>query len=225
MNRLRSAAVCQLTAPKSAGRVHFNSAAWLYYRRRFGMRPVLLILALAVACLPEPTRDLEVVVPPSAAHPQGWLRPQLRDHPKPGYQSKGAESLAEFIAPEVISKIVVDQYAGPAEEVRHNLTDLPSAAVKYFGPSLVFCKPGPGMSSPEPVWTSTSILTFKSGRIGRLAIASLHPGTDGHFAQPSPTEGAGCFGPDKVPYDSLYVRYVDPDGYSWYFAVPFQRKK
>ncbi len=34
-----------------------------------------------------------------------------------------------------------------------------------------------------------------------------------------------CVGLDKVPVDSLYVRYVDPDGYTWSFAVPLQRKK
>ena len=189
------------------------------------MRTVIVGLSLCAASLTQPAVDVEVVVPPSAAHPQGWLRPQLRDNPKPDYQSKGAESLAEFVAPEVISKIVVDQYAGSPDDVRRNLTDLPTAPAQYFGPSLVFCKPRPGMSSPEPVWTSTSTVTFESGRSGRLAIATLHPGAVSHFAQRSPTEAPGRFGPDKVPYDSLYVKYVDPEGYSWYFAAPFQRKK
>ncbi len=67
------------------------------------MRTVLFGLALCLACLAA-TQDLEVVVPPSAAHPQDWLRPQIRDNPSPGYQGKSAGSLAEFVAPEVISK-------------------------------------------------------------------------------------------------------------------------
>jgi hypothetical protein len=76
------------------------------------LRTVLFGLALCLSCLGE-TPDLEVVVPPSAAHPQDWLRPQIRENPKPGYQGKSVGSLAEFITPEVISKIVGDQYAGP----------------------------------------------------------------------------------------------------------------
>jgi hypothetical protein len=189
------------------------------------MRPVLLVLALFAICQAEPSPDVEVVVPPSAAHPQDWLRPQIRDNPKPDYQGKPADSLAEFVAPEVISKIVVDQFAGPSDDVRRYLTDLPTAVAQYFGSSLVLCKPRPGKSGAALAWTSTSIVTFGSGRSGRLAIATVHPGAVGHFAEPSPTGAPGCLGPDKVPYDSLYVRYVDPDGFSWYFAVPLQRKK
>lgn len=189
------------------------------------MRPVLLGLALCVTCLAEPTPDVEVVVPPSAAHPQSWLRPRIPDNPNPGYRGKSADSLAEFVAPEVISKIVVDQYAGPPDEVRRYLTALPIAAAQYFGPSLVLCKPRAGTSGAALVWTSTSTVTFESGRSGRLAIATVYPSAIGHFAVPSPTEAPGCLGTDKVPFDSLYVSYVDPDGYSWYFAVPLQRKK
>jgi hypothetical protein len=73
------------------------------------MRTVLLGLALCITCLAEPMADVEVVVPASAAHPQDWLRPPIRDNPKPDYRGKSAGSLAEFVAPEVISKIVVDQ--------------------------------------------------------------------------------------------------------------------
>jgi hypothetical protein len=72
---------------------------------------------------------VEVVVPPSAAHPQDWLRPQIRANPKPDYRGKPANSLAEFVAPEVVSTIVVDQYAGPPDDVLRYLTTLPTAAV------------------------------------------------------------------------------------------------
>jgi hypothetical protein len=68
------------------------------------MRTALFGLALCAACLAQPTPVVEVVVPPSAAHPQDWLRPQIPDNPKPDYPSKPAASLAEFVAPEVISK-------------------------------------------------------------------------------------------------------------------------
>ncbi|MGP0075907.1 MAG: hypothetical protein ACLPWF_28655 [Bryobacteraceae bacterium] len=149
------------------------------------MRTVVFGLALCVTCLAGPLPDLEVVVPASAAHPQDWLHPQIRNNPKPGYHGKSAGSLAEFVAPEVISKIVVDQYAGPPDDVRHYLTTLPTAAAQYFGPSLILCKPRPGTSGAALAWTSTSTVTF----------------------------------------DSFYVSYVDPDGYSWYFVVPLQRKK
>jgi hypothetical protein len=70
------------------------------------MRTLLLSLALCVTCLAKPLRDVEVVVSPSAAHPQDWLHLQLRENPKPNYQGKPVSSLAEFVAPEVISKIV-----------------------------------------------------------------------------------------------------------------------
>ena len=75
------------------------------------------------------------------------------------------------------------------------------------------------------VWTSTSTITFESGKSGRLAVATVNvskvPGTNVFGLSPSPD----CFGFDKVPVDSLYVRYIDPDGYTWAFAVPLQRKK
>jgi hypothetical protein len=79
------------------------------------MRTVLFGLVLCVICLAGPTPDVEpgpdveVVVPPSAAHPQGWLRPQIRKNLNPDYWGKSASSLAEFVAPEAISKIVADQ--------------------------------------------------------------------------------------------------------------------
>jgi hypothetical protein len=205
------------------------------------MRTVLPGLALCLICLAEPAQylesrttanerpvrsaNVEVVVPPSAAHPQSWLRPQIRDNPNLDYRGKQADSLAQFVAPEVISKIVVDQYAGPPDDVRRYLTDLPTAAAKYFGPSLVLCKARAGTTGAALAWTSTSTVTFESGRSGRLAIATVYPGAVGHYAVPSPTEAPGCLGADKIPFDSLYVSYVDPDGYSWYFAVPLQRKK
>jgi len=189
------------------------------------MRTILLGLALCLICLAKPMPDVDVVVPASAAHPQNWLRPQIRDNPDPNYRGKQAGSLAEFVAPEVISKIVVEQYAGPADDVRRYLTALPTAVAQYFGPSLQLCKPGQGTSGAALAWTSTSTVTFVSGKSGKLAIATVYPWAHGHFAEPSLTEAPGCIGTDKVPFDSLYVSYVDPDGYSWYFAIPLQRKK
>jgi hypothetical protein len=189
------------------------------------MRAVLFGLALCVTCLAETKPDVEVVVPPSAAHPQDWLHPQIRNNPNPDYRGKQADSLAQFVAPEVISQIVVDQYAGPPDDVRRYLTALPTAAANYFGPSLVLCRPRPGTSGAALAWTSTSTVTFESGRSGRLAIATVYPGTGGHFALPGTNDAPGCLGTDKLPFDSLYVSYVDPDGYSWYFAVPLQRNK
>ncbi len=137
------------------------------------MRTVLFGLALSFTCLAE-TPDVVVVVPPSAAHPQDWLHPQLRVNPNPDHRDKSASSLAEFVAPEVISKIVVDQYAGPPDDVRRYLTALPTAAAQYFGPSLELCAAGANPNAPSPtgawlVWTSTSTVTFQSGRSGRLA--------------------------------------------------------
>jgi hypothetical protein len=84
---------------------------------------------------------VEVIVPPAAAHPQDWLHPQLRENPKPDYRAKPVSSLAEFVAPEVISKIVVDQYAGPPDDVDRYLTKMPTAAAQYLGPSLELCEP------------------------------------------------------------------------------------
>jgi hypothetical protein len=199
------------------------------------MRTVLFGLALCLACLAA-GQDLEVVVPPSAAHPQDWLRPQIRDNPNPGYQGKSAGSLAEFVAPEVISKIVVDQYAGPPDDVRRYLTALPTATAQYFGPSLELCQAranpnGPSTNGAGLAWTSTSAVTFESGRIGRLAVATVFVskamGPNPSFAPKvfGLSRAPDCVALDKVPVDSLYVRYVDPDGYTWSFAVPLQRKK
>jgi hypothetical protein len=131
------------------------------------MRAALIGLALFVVCLAQPKPEVEVVVPPSAAHPQDWLRPRIRDNPKPDYQGKPAASLAEFIAPEVISKIVVDQYAGPPDDVRRYLTAMPTAAAQYFGPSLELCQAGANPNGASPngaglVFTSTSTVTFES---------------------------------------------------------------
>jgi hypothetical protein len=175
------------------------------------MRPVLFGLALCVTCLAKSPPDVEVVVPPSAAHPQSWLRPQIGGIPNPDYRGKAADSFAEFVAPEVIAKIVVDQYAGPPDDVRRYLTAMPSAPAQYFGTSLVLCNP--------LAWTSTSNVTFESGRHGRLAVATVYASYN------PPLPNAACVGSDKVPVDSLYVSYVDPDGYRWYFVVPSQRKK
>ncbi|HTA43467.1 MAG TPA: hypothetical protein VK789_13520 [Bryobacteraceae bacterium] len=188
------------------------------------MRTILLCLALSLTSLAQPTPDIEVVVPPSAAHPQDWLRPRIRENPKPAYPGTSAHSLAEFVAPEVISRIVVDQYAGPPDDVRGYLTTLPTAIAQYFGPSLVLCKARAGTTGSALAWTSTSTVTFESGRRGKLAIATVFPGAVTHYAVPAPAGAPGCFGTDKIPFDSLYVSYVDPDGYSWYFALPLQRK-
>ena len=197
------------------------------------MRTVLFGLALSVACLGAPTPDPEVIVPPSAAHPQDWLRPKIRNNPNPSYQGKSAGSFGEFVAPEVISKIVVDQYAGRPDDVRRYLSAMPTAAAQYFGPSLELCHGATGSPTGAALaWTSTATITFESGRSGRLAVATVFvsriraapPGfVPDKTAGLSP--GPGCFGLDKVPIDSLYVNYVDPDGYTWSFAVPLQRKK
>ena len=182
------------------------------------MRTLLFGLALGVACLGGPKPDVEVVMPPSAAHPQDWLHLRLRKNPKPENRGASAGSLAEFVAPEVISKIVVDQYAGPPDDVRRYLAAMPTAAAEYFGPSLELCEAGALI-----VWTSTSTVTFQSGRSGKLAVATIAV-----TKAPGPgfglSSGPGCVGFDKVPVDSLYVSYVDPDGYRWYFAIPLQRK-
>lgn len=190
------------------------------------MRTVLFGLALCVSCLAEPTPDVEVVVQPSAAHPQDWLRPQIRDNPNRDYPGKSAASLAEFVAPEVISKIVVDQYAGPPDDVRRYLTAMPTAVAQYFGPSLKLCLASPKGSlrgGTQLIWTSTSTITFESGRSGRLAVATV--GVSNFGAGPFLSNTPDCVGRDRIPLDSLFVSYVDPDGYSWYFAVPLQRKK
>jgi len=195
------------------------------------MRTVLLGTAVCVLCLAEPKPDVDVVVPPSAAHPQSWLHPQIRENPKPNFRGKAADSFSEFVAPEVISKIVVDQYAGPPDDVRRYLTALPAAAAQYFGPSLELCQARANGSNTKTtgaqlVWTSTSTVTFENGRSGRLAVATVGVS---NFVPQTPVFGVSgtpnCVGPDKVPFDSLYVRYVDPDGYSWSFAIPLQRKK
>ena len=97
------------------------------------MRTVPVGLALCVTCLAEPALEVEVVVPPAAAHPQDWLRLQIPNNPSPDYRGKSAGSLAEFVAPEVISKIAVDQYAGDPDDVRRYLAAMPTAAAQYFG--------------------------------------------------------------------------------------------
>jgi hypothetical protein len=191
------------------------------------MRTVLFGLALCVTCLAEPTPDAEVVVPPSAAHPQSWLRPQIRDNPNPDYRAETAGSLAEFVAPEVISRIVVDQYAGPPDDVRRYLAAMPTAAAQYFGPFLELCAAHP--VRPALTWTSTSTVTFESGRSGTLAVATVDvTRVPAAIVAPKAFGVSGateCVGFDKVPVGSLYVRYVDPDGHSWSFAIPLQRKK
>jgi hypothetical protein len=177
--------------------------------------------------------DVEVVVPPSAAHPQDWLHPQIRENPKPDYLGKSAGSLAEFVEPEVISRIVVDQYAGPADDVRRYLTAMPGAAAQNFGLSLKLCAPPPRVSGMPPAvgarldWTSTSTVTFESGRSGRLAVASVIVSKTPLFRSKvfGLSDAPGCIGFDKVPVDSLYVSYLDLDGYSWAFAIPLQTKK
>src|SRR5215510_14296991 len=143
------------------------------------MRAVLLGLALCVTCLAEPAADVTVVVPASAARTQ-WLRLQIPEKPNPNYQGKSAGSLGEFVAPEVFSKIVVDQYAGPDDDVRRYLTAMPTAAVEYFGPSLELCQwrrnPAPNgfpVYGARLDWTSTSTVTFESGRIGSLSVAPV----------------------------------------------------
>jgi len=176
-----------------------------------------------------------VVVPPAAAHPQDWLRLQIRDNPKPDYRGKSAGSLAEFVAPDVISKIDADQYAGPPDDVRRYLTAMPTAAAQYFGPSLELCVARANPNGPPNgaglAFTSTSTITFESGRSGKLAVATVYVS---RAAGPNPgfrpkvfglSRTPDCIGLDKVPVDSLYVSYVDPDGYTWAFAVPLQRKK
>lgn len=184
------------------------------------MRTIILVLALCVTCLAIPAPNVEVIVPASAAHPSSWLRPQIPDNPKPG--GKSASTLAEFVVPDVISKIVVDQYAGPPDDVQRYLTRMPDAAAKYFGPSLRLCQatfdskgliPGAALT-----WTSTSTVTFNSGKTGTLSVATVDVSraASSKFADPD------CLGFDKVPVGSLYVSYVDPDGYSWVFAIPLK---
>jgi hypothetical protein len=202
------------------------------------MRTVLFGLTLCVTSLAAPMLEVEVVIPPSAFHPQNWLRPQFLDNPNRDYRVKSAGSLAEFVKPEVISKIVVDQYAGPDEDVRRYLTAMPTSAAEYFGPSLELCQSRTTASNGFPVygarldWTSISTVTFESGRSGRLAVATVVvsnvPKAPAGFNQPKVfglSDAPNCVGLDKVSVDSLYVSYVDPDGYSWAFAVPLQRKK
>ncbi len=135
----------------------------------------------------------------------------------------------------MISKIVVDQYAGPPDDVRRYLTAMPTAAAQYFGPSRELCEAGANPNGPLTngaglAFTSTSTVTFESGRSGKLAVAtvfvskaagpnlSFRPKVFGLSRTPD------CLGLDKVPVDTLYVSYVDPDGYSWAFAVPLQKK-
>ena len=189
------------------------------------MRTFVLLLALCVTCFAVQAPNLEIVVPSSAAHPSSWLRPQIRENPKPASQGKSAASLAEFVAPEVISKIVVDQYAGPPDDVRRYLAAMPAAATRYFGPTLGLCQARVGPSGLIPgaslTWTSTSILTFNSGRNGRLSVATVDVSRVAGKGFGS-SVASDCFGFDKVPVGSLYVSYEDPDGYVWAFAIPLK---
>ena len=202
------------------------------------MRKALLGLALCVTCLAAQRAEVQIVVPSSAFHPQNWLRPELRENPKPDYRGNSASSLAEFVSPEVISRIVVDQYAGPDDDVRRYLTAMPTAAAEYFGPSLELCQwrrnPSPNgfpIYGARLEWTSTSTITFDSGRTGRLVVGTVvvsnapKPPERG-FNRPRVfglSDVPNCLGLDKVPVDSLYVNYIDPDGYSWSFAIPLQK--
>jgi hypothetical protein len=106
---------------------------------------------------------LEVVVPLSAAHPPDWLRPKLHDNPNPDYRGKLADSLAEFVAPEVISEIVVDQYAGAPDDVRRYLTAMPTATAQYFGPSLELCEPRPNPNGSVARHTGASLAWTSTG--------------------------------------------------------------
>jgi len=200
------------------------------------MRTILFGLALCVTCLAAPIPEVEVVVPLSAFHPQDWLRPEFRDNPNRDYRGKSAGSLAEFVTPEVISKIVVDQYAGPDEDVRRYLTAMPTAAAEYFGPTLELCQwrrnsPNGPVNGARLDWTSISTVTFESGRSGKLAVATVIVSNVPKITSFNLrkvfglSDSPNCVGLDKVPVDSLYVSYVDPDGHSWAFAVPLQRKK
>lgn len=203
------------------------------------MRKALLGLALCATCLAAPIAEVDIVVPSSAFHPQSWLRPQLRENPKPDYRGKPPGSLAEFVSPEVISRIVVDQYAGSDNDVRRYLTAMPGAAAEYFGPSLDLCQSRRNNPKPNgfPVygarleWTSTSTVTFESGKVGKLAVATVvvsnspPPLPRGGILQAKVfglSDAPTCVGLDKVPVDSLYVSYIDPDNYTWAFAIPLK---
>jgi hypothetical protein len=201
------------------------------------MRAILLGLALFVTSAAAQTSQVDVVVPPSAAHPQDWLSPEIHDNPKPDYRGKSEGRVAELVAPEVVSKIVVDQYAGSPEEVRSYLSALPATTAQYFGPSLKLCQypktKGPEAYGARLDWTSTSTITFESGRTAKLSVATVvvsrakdpPPGSLIQRKVNGLSDGPDCAGLDKVPVDSLYVSYVDPDGYSWSFAVLLQGRK
>jgi hypothetical protein len=80
----------------------------------------------------------------------------------------------EVVAPEVIFKNVVDQYAGPPDDVCRYLTAMPTVAARYFGPALELCLPRANPSGlangARLVWTSTSTVAFESGRSSRLPL-------------------------------------------------------
>jgi hypothetical protein len=126
---------------------------------------------------------------------------------------------AEFVEPEVISRIVVDQYAGPTDDVRRYLSAMPGAAAQNFGLSLKLCAPPPRVYGTPPAvgarldWTSTSTVTFESGRSGRLAVVSVIVSNAPLFRSKvfGLSDAPGCIGFDKVPVDSLYVSYIDPE--------------
>jgi hypothetical protein len=197
------------------------------------MRAVFLSLALCVTCLAQTTHDVDVIVPESAAHPQDWLHLQLRNKPKPNYRSKSVGTLGEFVAPEVISKIVVDQYAGPPDDVSRYLKAMPTAEGQYFGTSVELCEPtlrsGAIVTGARLDWTSTSTITFESGRRGTLAVATVIVSKAPRLGSRPKVFGLSdtpdCLGLDKVPVDSLYVSYTDPDDYSWAFVITLQKKK
>lgn len=200
------------------------------------MRRLIAVLALSLTCLAEPAAEMDVVVPPAAARTQ-WLRLQIKDNPRPGYAGTPVRSLGEFVAPAAIAKVVVDEYAGDPNDVRRYLAVMPAAAAQYFGPSLDLCEPrlhpegSPGLGARLD-WTSTSTVTFDNGKTGTLAVATVVvsrvvPGLGpGSAARPKTfglSSAPDCVDFEKVPVDSLYVSYTDPDGHSWAFAVPVHR--
>jgi hypothetical protein len=141
------------------------------------MRTLLLGLTLCVTCFAE-SADVEAVVPPSAAHPQDWLHPQFRSNPNPNYQGKTAGSLAEFVTSEVMSKIVVDQYAGPPTMSAAISPPCPQPRPNT-GLSLELCEPpnpNPKLSPPYGArldWTSTSTVLSKAAAVAGLPSAPL----------------------------------------------------
>ena len=211
------------------------------------MRTTLFGLTLCVAALaqtapagrPAARPDVDVEVPPSARNVklQVNLPVDFPENPKPNTANSNQSgepvaSFAEFVAPEVISKIVADQWAYAPNDVRRDLAALPTSEAISFGPNPELCAPGANSGERTGArlsWFSTSQITFESGRTGRLAVAWVNVARGRPQGPPPFYLGVGnssdCLGPDKVPYGSLFVRYMDPDGYTWSFAVPLQRKQ